>query len=163
MMIKTRYFNLMKVYDVTGKYLGSVQDIAIDFYNGMITGFIINSFSINKKKNYIAISDVIYLENVIIAKRVSHFSGMRLKEIQAIDIVNEKNVLKGILEDLIIDERNFEIKGIIMCSGIFDRMFREKEILLIKHCILCESYILYKENEGVVFKTLPHIFRSVDK
>ena len=50
-----------------------------------------------------------------------------------------------------------------MCSGIFDRMFRGKEILLIKHCILCESYILYKENEGVVFKTLPHIFRSVDK
>ena len=135
MMIKTRYFNLMKVYDVTGKYLGSVQDIAIDFYSGMVTGVIINSFSINKKKNYIAISDVISLENV----------------------------LKGILEDLIIDERNFEIKGIIMCSGIFDRMFRGKEILLIKHCILCESYILYKENEGVVFKTLPHIFRSVDK
>ena len=163
MMIKTRYFNLMKVYDVTGKYLGSVQDIAIDFYSGMVTGVIINSFSINKKKNYIAISDVISLENVIIAKRVSDFSGMRLKEIQAIDIVNEKNVLKGILEDLIIDERNFEIKGIIMCSGIFDRMFRGKEILLIKHCILCESYILYKENEGVVFKTLPHIFRRVDK
>ena len=163
MMIKTRYFNLMKVYDVTGKYLGSVQDIAIDFYSGMVTGVIINSFSINKKKNYIAISDVISLENVIIAKRVSVFSGMRLKEIQAIDIVNEKNVLKGILEDLIIDERNFEIKGIIMCSGIFDRMFRAKEILLIKHCILCESYILYKENEGVIFKTLPHIFRSVDK
>ena len=163
MMIKTRYFNLMKVYDATGKYLGSVQDIAIDFYNGMVTGVIINSFSINKKKNYIAISDVISLENVIIAKRVSGFSGMRLKEIQAIDIVNEKNVLKGILEDLIIDERSFEIRGIIMCSGIFDRMFRGKEILLIKHCILCEAYILYKENEGVVFKTLPHIFRSVDK
>ena len=31
MVIKTRYFNLMKVYDATGKYLGSVQDIAIDF------------------------------------------------------------------------------------------------------------------------------------
>ena len=46
MVIKTRYFNLMKVYDVTGKYLGSVQDIAIDFYNGMITGFIINSLKI---------------------------------------------------------------------------------------------------------------------
>ena len=52
MVIKTRYFNLMKVYDVTGKYLGSVQDIAIDFYSGMVTGVIINSFSINKKKNY---------------------------------------------------------------------------------------------------------------
>ena len=52
MVIKTRYFNLMKVYDATGKYLGSVQDIAIDFYNGMVTGFIINSFSLNKKKNY---------------------------------------------------------------------------------------------------------------
>lgn len=50
MVIKTRYFNLMKVYDATGKYLGSVQDIAIDFYNGMVTGFIINSFSLNKKR-----------------------------------------------------------------------------------------------------------------
>ena len=158
MVIKTRYFNLMKVYDATGKYLGSVQDIAIDFYNGMVTGFIINSFSLNKKKNYIDVSDVISLE-----KKVSNFSGMRLKEIQSIDIVNEKNVLKGVLEDLIIDERSFEIRSIIMCSGIFDRMFRGKEILLIKHCILCEAYILYKENEGVVFKTLPHIFRSVDK
>ena len=163
MVIKTRYFNLMKVYDETGKYLGSVQDIAIDFYNGMVTGFIINSFSLNKKKNYRDVSDVISLENVMIAKKVSNFSGMRLKEIQSIDIVNEKNVLKGVLEDLIIDERSFEIRSIIMCSGIFDRMFRGKEILLIKHCILCEAYILYKENEGVVFKTLPHIFRSVDK
>ena len=163
MVIKTRYFNLMKVYDATGKYLGSVTDIAIDFYNGMVTGFIINSFSLNKKKNYIDVSDVISLENVMIAKKVSNFSGMRLKEIQSIDIVNEKNVLKGVLEDLIIDERSFEIRSIIMCSGIFDRMFRGKEILLIKHCILCEAYILYKENEGVVFKTLPHIFRSVDK
>ena len=65
MMIKTRYFNLMKVYDVTGKYLGSVQDIAIDFYSGMVTGVIINSFSINKKKNYIAISDVKFLNHKV--------------------------------------------------------------------------------------------------
>lgn len=146
----------MKVYDVTGKYLGSIQDIAIDFYNGTIKGFIINSFRFNKKKNYIDLDDIISLENVIIAKEVKNFEGLRFREIQSIDIVNDDNVLKGILEDLIIDERTFEIKGIVMCSGILDRMFRGKEILLIKHCILCESYIIYKEINEITFKTLPH-------
>ena len=69
MVIKTRYFNLMKVYDATGKYLGSVQDIAIDFYNGMVTGFIINSFSLNKKKNYIDVCEILYVSNKILHQR----------------------------------------------------------------------------------------------
>lgn len=146
----------MKVYDINGKYLGVVQDIAIDFCNGILKGFIISSFKLNKKRNYIDIEDVISLENVIIAKKVIKFEGLRFKELYSIDVLNDKNILKGILEDLIIDEKTFEIRGLVVCSGVFDRMFRGKEILLIKHCILCESYILYKENHKIKFKTMPH-------
>ena len=35
-------------------------------------------------------------------------------------------------------------------------MFKGKEIITLKHCILCDDYILYNGNERIKLKTLPH-------
>ena len=72
------------------------------------------------------------------------------------DIVDYRNVMKGVLEDLIIDKHSLVIKGMVMSSGLIDTMFKGKEIILSSGCILCEKFILYKGKEYIKLKTLPH-------
>lgn len=155
-MFKTRDFYLMKVYDTNGKYLGAISDLAIDFYNGDIKGFIISSLSIFSKKNFVRKESIISLEDVLIVDSVENYKGLTFNNIKFIDIVDSKNIMKGVLEDLIIDKETFSIKGMIMSSGIIDTMFKGKEIILASGCILCEKFILYKGKEYIKLKTLPH-------
>ncbi|MBQ5695526.1 MAG: PRC-barrel domain-containing protein, partial [Clostridium sp.] len=72
------------------------------------------------------------------------------------DVINEEKKLIGVLEDLIISKDDFTIKGLIISSGIFDKMFKGKEIITLKNSILDKEKILYKGNEGIKLKTLPH-------
>lgn len=155
-MFKTRDFYLMKVYDTNGKYLGAISDLAIDFYNGDIKGFIISSLSIFSKKNFVRKENIISLEDVLIVDSVENYKGLTFNNIKFIDIVDSKNIMKGVLEDLIIDKETLSIKGMIMSSGIIDTMFKGKEIILASGCILCEKFILYKGKEYIKLKTLPH-------
>jgi uncharacterized protein YrrD len=155
-MFKTRDFYLMKVYDTNGKYLGAISDLAIDFYNGNIKGFIISSLSIFSKKNFVRKESIISLEDVLIVDSVENYKGLTFNNIKFIDIVDSKNIMKGVLEDLIIDKETLSIKGMIMSSGIIDTMFKGKEIILASGCILCEKFILYKGKEYIKLKTLPH-------
>lgn len=158
-MLRSRDFHLVKVYDLKGKYLGVVDDIALDFYNGIVTGFMISSISILKKNNYIKVEDIISFQECIIvkgSKKVNIKEKLCFKDIKYIDIVNMTNVMIGVLEDLVIDSYDFNIKGLIMSSGIFDKMIKGKEIINIKGAILCDKYILYSGGKSVVFQTLPH-------
>ena len=82
--------------------------------------------------------------------------GLTFNNIKFMDVVDNKNIMKGVLEDLIIDKGTFTIKGIIMSSGVIDTMFKGKEIILLSGCILCDNFILYKGKEYIKLKTLPH-------
>ena len=42
-------------------------------------------------------------------KNTSRFEGLKFKEIKYMDIINKEKKLLGVLEDLIIDEKTFEI------------------------------------------------------
>lgn len=155
-MLKTRDFYLMKVYDSKGKYLGVINDLSIDFNEGKVKGFIISTFSLVKKRNFAAIEDILSFEEVLIVTGLRVVEGLKFKEIKYMDILNKVNVMKGVLEDLVIDKKDYSIHGLIISSGVFDRMFKGKEIILLKSCTLCEDYILYTGEDGVRFKTLPH-------
>lgn len=154
-MIKSKDFYLLKVYDTKGKYLGTVEDIYIDFYNEKVKGFSISNFFKFSKKNFVKKEDVISMEEVIIAQNLSFKVGIPFKSIKDMDIKDNKNVMKGVLEELIIEKEDFSIKGLIMSSGIFDKMFKGKEILLLKNCILGEDFILHQGREEVSLKSLP--------
>ena len=99
---------------------------------------------------------IISIDEDMKIKGTSNFEGLKFKEIRYVDIINKEKKLIGVLEDLIIDKQNFEIKGIIMSSGIFDKMLKGKEVITLKHCTLCDEYILYNGNSRVKLKTLPH-------
>ena len=150
-MVKWRNFYLMKIYDSKNKYIGVVDDISIDFYNGVVKGFTISPASIFKKHTYVSVDSIISVDEIMKIKNTSRFEGLKFKEIK-----NKEKKLLGVLEDLIIDEKTFEIKGMIISSGIFDKMFKGKEVITLKHCSLCDEYILYNGNSTVKLKTLPH-------
>lgn len=155
-MFKWRDFYLMKIYDSKNKYIGVVEDISIDFYKGVVRGFTISPTSIFKKQMYVSVESIISIDEDMKIKGTSNFEGLKFKEIRYVDIINKDKKLIGVLEDLIIDKQNFEIKGIIMSSGIFDKMLKGKEVITLKHCTLCDEYILYNGNSRVKLKTLPH-------
>ena len=155
-MFKWRDFYLMKVYDSKNKYIGVVEDVSIDFNKGIIEGFTISPASIIKKHTFVSSDTIVSIDKVMRIKETSKFKGLKFKEIKFIDIINANNKLIGVLEDLIIDKEEFSIKGLIISSGIFDKMFKGKEIITLKHCILCDDYILYNGNERIKLKTLPH-------
>lgn len=154
-MLKTKDFYLLRVYNIKGKYLGVIDDVYINFYKGEIEGFLISNFLLYSKRNFVKVSDVISLGEVMIAKELSKKEGISFKSIKDMDIKDKNNVMKGILEELIIEEKYFLIKGLVMSSGIFDRIIKGKEILLLKECILGEEFILYYGNNEISLKTLP--------
>ena len=155
-MFKWRDFYLMKVYDSKNKYIGVVEDVSIDFNKGIIEGFTISPASIIKKHTFVSSDAIVSIDKVMRIKETSKFKGLKFKEIKFIDIINANNKLIGVLEDLIIDKEEFSIKGLIISSGIFDKMFKGKEIITLKHRILSDDYILYNGNERIKLKTLPH-------
>ena len=137
-MFKWRDFYLMKIYDSKNKYIGVVEDISIDFYKGVVRGFTISPTSIFKKQMYVSVDSIISIDEDMKIKGTSNFEGLKFKEIRYVDIINK------------------EKKLIIMSSGIFDKMLKGKEVITLKHCTLCDEYILYNGNSRVKLKTLPH-------
>lgn len=155
-MFKWRDFYLMKVYDSKNKYIGVIEDISIDLNKGIIEGFEISPASIMKKHTFVLSDSIISIDKVMKVKELSKSTGIKFKNIKFIDILNENNTLIGVLEDLIIDKESFSIKGFIISSGIFDKMFKGKEIITLKNCKFYDDYILYNGNERIKLKTLPH-------
>ena len=154
-MLKTKDFYLLKVFDIRGKYLGVIEDIYIDFNKGRIQGFLISNYLLFNKRNFIKINDIISIEDVIIIKELNKKEGISFKTIKDMDVKDRNNIIKGVLEDIIIEEKDFSIKGLIISSGIFDRIIRGKEILLPKDCILGEDFILYFGSNEVKFQSMP--------
>lgn len=154
-MIKSKDFYLLKVYDTTGKYLGIIDDIYINFYKGTIEGFFISNYMFFRKKDFIKINDIVSLQEVVIVKSLSKREGISFKKIKDIEIKDKNTILKGVLEDLIIEKEGLYIKGLIMSSGIFDKIIKGKEILLLKDCILGEEFILYHGNTELRLKSIP--------
>ena len=154
-MIKTKDFYLLKVYDIRGKYLGIIDDIYINFYKGTIVGFFISNYMFFRKRDFIRVKDIVSLQDVVIVNKVSKKEGISFKSIKDIEIKDKNTMLKGVLEDLIIEKEDLYIKGLIMSSGIFDKIIKGKEILLIKDCILGEEFILYHGSNTLKLKSIP--------
>ena len=159
-MFKTRDFYLKKVYNVEGKKIGTIEDLYIDFYLGKILGFKISNHVLFSKKDYVAMEDVIDIGEDVIINDIKKDNGLEFKEIKDMEVIDTLGSVKGVLEDLIIDKQDYSIKGIVISSGLIDKMIKGKEIILLNRCILGEKYILYTGNEGVLFKSMPHNIES---
>lgn len=155
-MFKTRDFYLMKVFDLKGKYIGVVSDLNIDFYNGKVLGLFISNYRPFSKRNYVQMDDIVSFGEVITIANIYENKGLPFRRLQYLEIYDMSNIMKGVLEDILIDVTDYSIKGLIVSSGIFDKMLKGKEILLIQNCVLGEDYILYRGSKNIILKSLPH-------
>lgn len=159
-MYKTKDFHFKKVYDLKGKKVGIIEDIYIDFYLGKITGFKVSSSILFSKNNYVDMEEIIDIGEDVIVNSIRRGKGLAFKELKYMEIIDKSSKIKGVLEDIIIDDKDYSIKAIVMSSGLIDKMVKGKEVILINKCILGEKYILYTGNEDVLFKSMPHNMES---
>lgn len=156
-MYKTKDFYYKKIYNLHGKKLGVIKDIIIDFSSGYIMGFEVNNYSFIGKNNFLNIKNVISINDEIICTSLEYGSGLRFSEIKDLDVINKNGELKGEVEDIIVDKDDYKIKGIILGSGIIDKIVNGKEIILMDKCILGDDFMVYYGVEGVKVKNIPHV------
>lgn len=155
-MFKTRDFFFKNVYNIKGKKIGIIEDLYIDFHLGKIMGFRVSNSSLFSKNDYVDMEDVIDIGEDMIINLIRKGNGLTFKEIKYMEIIDTKGNVKGVLEDLIIDIKDYSIKAIVMTSGLVDKMIKGKQIVLLSRCILGEKYILYTGKDWVLFKSMPH-------
>ncbi len=155
-MFKTRDFFFKNVYNIKGKKIGIIEDLYIDFHLGKIIGFKVSNSSLFSKNDYVDMEDVIDIGEDMIINLIRRGNGLTFKEIKYMEIIDTLGNVKGVLEDLIIDIKDYSIKAIVMTSGLVDKMIKGKQIVLLSKCILGEKYILYTGKDWISFKSMPH-------
>ena len=93
--------------------------------------------------------------NQKIAKELKEGTGLRLQEVKGMDIIDLNGNLKGVVEDCIIDEVGLTIKGLVVSTGLIERLLKGKEVILINECILGEDYVLFVGYKNVTLKSMP--------
>ncbi|MEG0238177.1 MAG: PRC-barrel domain-containing protein [Clostridium sp.] len=159
-MIRSKDFYMKSVYNVAGKKLGIVEDLFINFFEGKVVGLKISNYSLFSKRIYIKSEDIVAMDKMIIANKNIVNEGLEFKEIKGMDIKDRTGIIRGVLEDVIINEEDYTIKGLVVSTGIIERLIKGKEILLINECILAEEYILYLGQNEITLKSMP---RKVEK
>lgn len=153
-MFKSKDLYMKNIYDLNGKKVGTSKEILIDFYTGRVLGLEINTFGF--KNDYVDIKDIIQIDEEILMKKVSEIKGIRFSDIRDMEVIDRLGNSKGVVEDLLIEEESYDIKGIILNSGIIDTLLKGKEVILINNSVLGEEYILYLGQPNIVFKNIPH-------
>ena len=155
-MFKTRDFYFKKVYNIKGKKVGIIEDLYIDFFLGKVVGFKVSNSTLFSKNNYIDMEEIIDIGEDVIINSIRKGTGLTFKELKYMEIIDKLSNVKGVLEDIIIDIKDYSIKAIVISSGLIDKMIKGKQIILLNRCILGEKYILYTGDEGISFKSMPH-------
>lgn len=152
-MLKSKDLLKKNVYDSSGKKLGRVKDIVIDFINGKIDGVIICNSKSKEKVSYINIEDVGY---VIRGNKSAKCEGILFSNLKNMQIIDTMGKEKGVIDDFIVTEDNFEIKGFILNEGKIENLLKGNEIILIKDIILEDGYLLYFGESNIILKNIPH-------
>lgn len=156
-MFKSKNILWKKVYDTNGKKIGMVKDIFIDIHKGNIEGIDISNFYSFRKKNNVSSKNILSIEEAITIKKESmQCSGMRFSKIKDMEVRDLNGGIKGNVEDLLIDEVDFSIKGLIVSPGILEKLIHGKEIILLNKARIKQDYILYTEDSNVVLKNIRH-------
>ncbi len=156
MLKRNKDFIGLSVFKANSKKIGIVVDILIDFYNSKITGFRMNSTNFFSKKTFVDIKDIITVKDKVIISKISEEKGIPFSELKDMDVIDKEGLMIGVVEDIVVDELDFAIKGVIISSGIFDKILRGKRVLLMDRAILGDKQVLSLEKENIYFKSLPH-------
>ena len=156
-MFRIKDLYMKNVCDIKGNKIGLSKEIYIDFFRGEVTGIGIGSYSIKNRNNYISTKDIVNVDNSILTmKAFKKEGGLKFSDIKDMDVIDKAGNPKGLVEDILIEEESFCIKGLIISSGIINKIISGREVILMNSAILGEDKILYLGASGVVLKNIPH-------
>lgn len=155
-MYRVRDLIGLKVFDSNGKKVGVVCDLAIDYFNGKVVGFIITK-KLFSKRDYVDLTNIISLSETIMVEGTHIHRGLRFNEIKNFDIINKDGNMIGILEDVLIDY-NFYIRGLIVVEGLINKFRHGKRVIQLKETILGEENILFFGNKDINMRMMPDKF-----
>ena len=161
-MFRVKDFLMMEVISVTGDKIGFIKDITINFHLGIVTGFNISRYNLFKKNVNIFCEDIVSFNKVMIVKKVCKDTKLSFKNFKDMDVIDYCANMVGMLEDIIFDN-NFKIKGVLISTGIFRKLYKGKKVALISEIMVGEENILYiKKNINYSFVSTPHSLMSVN-
>lgn len=155
-MFRSKDFYLMDVVDIKGKRLGMIKDLILDFNKGVIEGFFISSYNPFQRNVLVLKNNIIYFDKELILKDIDKGEKLKFSQIKGMDVLDINGNIIGMIEDLIFDEKTFNINGVIVSLGYIENFIRGKRIILIKDLILGETNMLYFSECKVELKTVPH-------
>ena len=156
-METSKSFYMKKVYNSKGKKLGMIKDIILDLESKSILGFVVSNYSMFKKKNFLNVKDIKYIdEDKVIGILSPIKNGIRFSEYKYTDILDYFGILKGTMEEIIIDKKTYKIKGIITSPGILEKLSKGKEILLSNNLEFKKDYISDLPSINITFKNITH-------
>lgn len=156
-MFRIKDLYLKNIYNLKGKKIGLSKEIYLNFYRGEVIGLGIGSYSIRNRSNYVEIKDIVNVDDDILVRRSIKKEGeLKFSQIRDMDVIDKAGNPKGVVEDILIEESSFSIKGLIISSGIIDKIISGREVILINDVILGEDKILFTGASGVVLRNIPH-------
>lgn len=156
-MYRAKDFQYMKVVNVKGKTLGYIKDVLIDFHNNLVKGFSVSSFNLFKKSQQVLIEDIVAVEKIMIVNQFNKEPLIPFSEIRDLEVYNSRGLLMGVIEDIIIERKSYEIKGILISSGLIHKLIDGKSILIPSKCILAEDYIIHFDTDSKIkLYSMPH-------
>ncbi len=141
----------LRVYNLKGKYIGSVWDLALSFKENKVIGLYIKSNGMKNKKVMACIEDILAIGDSIIVNKVVDVEGVLFREIKFKEVVDDRNFILGIIEDIYIDEIEFNILGVVISTGIIRNFIEGKRIVLPYEIIIGEEQCVYRPKVDMVF------------
>jgi uncharacterized protein YrrD len=161
-MFRIKDFTLMDVVYVSGKKLGFIKDVLLDFNSGIVIGFSVSSYNLLVKSVTVLKEDILAFNELMIVRNTCKVSYLNFKEYKNMEVIDRCGNLVGMLEDIIFDE-NFKIKGVLISGGIIRKLFEGKRVALINDIIVGEDNILLvKELNKFNFVSIPHSLTGVN-
>lgn len=142
-MYRIKDFLYMDVYSTSGKRFGFIKDIVIDINSKLIKGFKISSNKIFNKNEIVLSQNIISFSNNMVIKTVSDGNYISFSDIKNTDVVDINGNTVGMISDIIFEMNNFNIKGIIISTGLIKDIALGKKILIPEATILGEDTLLY--------------------
>lgn len=140
------------VVDCQGTLLGSVEDCIFDSRTNKICSLIVSSSRLFSSSSILPLSCVLKLGDTIIynggafsckRKRLFMKRIITLNEILGKQIINLEGINEGHVADLIIDDYDWEIVGLVCSRGLVEDMLGGRRLVLMsRNIILINDKIL---------------------
>lgn len=156
-MFRVKDFLYMDVFDANGKKLGFIKDMIVNYNKGKIEGFQISSSRLFNRSVYALRGDIVTFKDSMIVSRVARGQFLGFNEIKNLDTVDQCGNMIGMIEDMIFEKNDFNIKAVIVSTGFFNNLFNGKRIIPVKQTMLGdEGLMFYGECDKFQFVSVPH-------